>query len=97
MLDTRYPLVIIRYKTTNGTQSTKPFQADIEALRAVSTVPPMTTNFWPNEVNMRAHMSQHKHTKVSWRPPEFIAKGDNMLFRVSMVRKWGEERKEDWS
>lgn len=27
-------------------QSTNPFHADIEALRAVSTVPPMTTNFW---------------------------------------------------
>jgi hypothetical protein len=27
-------------------QSTNPFQTDIEALRAVSTVPPITTNFW---------------------------------------------------
>lgn len=27
------------------TQSTKPFQADTEARRAVSTVPPITTSF----------------------------------------------------
>ena len=27
-------------------QSTKPFQAETEARRAVSTVPPMTTSFW---------------------------------------------------
>jgi len=40
-------------------------------------------------------MSQYKHTRVSWRPPEFIAKGDSMLFRASMVKKVGEERKED--
>jgi len=27
-------------------QSTKPFQAETDALRAVSIVPPITTNFW---------------------------------------------------
>jgi hypothetical protein len=65
-------------------QSTNPFQADIEALRAVSTVPPITTNFWESSVSMVEVGNEILHTNVSWIELVLRPSGANQPLTVSM-------------
>ena len=55
------------YITARNSQSTKPFHADTDARLAVSTVPPMTTNFYEMMSWREAEVIQERneHTRVS--------------------------------
>jgi hypothetical protein len=76
----------------SSSQSTKPFQAETDALRAVSTVPPITTSFYANnESENIVYVEAVIPTRVSWIAPVFIPKGESMFFRVSIVDDGGGE------
>lgn len=68
-------------------QSTKPFHADTETRRAVSTVPPITTSFYSNRQIQRCPERDmgRRRTKVSWIAPVFIPRGDRMFLSASMA------------
>ena len=74
---------------TNG-QSTNPFQADSEARRAVSTVPPMTTSFYGgmdgSSSRRRDRRSEVLRTNVSWIELVLRPSGARNPLKVSMVQ-----------
>ena len=67
----------------------KPFHAETEALRAVSTVPPITTNFWENVrfLSLGSHMNPiNSHQCVLKSPSAHTERGQQTLDRVHSMR-----------
>ncbi len=79
-------------------QSMKPFHAETEALRAVSTVPPMTTSFWARRTGVwiqerRCHSVTTGLTRVSWMGLLFPERGESKFLMACMSGGWeGEGR-----
>ena len=74
-------------------QSINPFQAETDARRAVSTVPPMTTSFYHELLRtcLDSNATMMGHTRVSCIGLLLPESGESRFFRACMVLR-GKQR-----